>query len=159
MKQQISALMDGEMFEDEAEVLLDQLKRHPQADQDWEIYHLIGDALRQPDCINCCSFSASFHQRLQAEPTLLAPRRQPYDRIKHYAVSVAASVMVLALVAWLATGISSEQAVRMADASLPQVVRPAAYQVDDYVMAHQEVSPSTDVQGVATFIHTVAVRQ
>lgn len=159
MKQQISALMDGEMFEDEAEMLLDRLKRHPQADSDWETYHLIGDVLRQPDHINCCSFSASFHQRLQAEPTILAPRRQTHERIKHYAMSIAASVMAVALVAWLSMQVGGEPVVQMAKVQPPNAVRPAAYQVDDYMMAHQEFSPSADVQGAATYIHFVAARQ
>ena len=30
MKQEISALMDGEMFEDQADAFLDKLKRHPE---------------------------------------------------------------------------------------------------------------------------------
>jgi sigma-E factor negative regulatory protein RseA len=40
--------------------------------RDWENYHLIGDALRQPDHI-CKTFGQSFHERLQAEPTVFAP--------------------------------------------------------------------------------------
>jgi len=159
MKQQISVLMDGEMFEDEAEMLLNRLKRHPEADLDWDVYHLIGDVLRQPDHINCWSFTESFHQRLQAEPTILAPRRQTHERIKHYTMSVAASVMAVALVAWLSMQISGEPVMQMAKVQPPNAVRTAAYQVDDYLMAHQEFSPSADVQGTATYIHTVAARQ
>ena len=81
MRQEISVLMDGEMFEDEAHVLLDKLKRLPETDRDWAAYHLIGDALRQPDHINR-DFMAAFHERLQAEPTILAPRRRQQQRIK-----------------------------------------------------------------------------
>ena len=45
--------MDGELFEDEAEGLLNQIKRDSDAHKDWEIYHLIGDILRQPEHIHC----------------------------------------------------------------------------------------------------------
>lgn len=158
MKQEISALMDGELFEDEAEALLAKLKRQPDASRDWETYHLIGDVLRQPDHIRC-GFTQSFHQRLQAEPTILAPRHHTPQRLRHYALSAAASVMALALVAWLSTQIGGEPAVQMANIQQPNALRPAAYQINDYLMAHQEFSPSADVQGAAAFIHTVAVKQ
>ena len=49
MKQNISTLMDGELSGDEAEMLLGRIKRHPDAQQEWLTYHLIGDAMRQPD--------------------------------------------------------------------------------------------------------------
>ncbi|GAB1232148.1 sigma-E factor negative regulatory protein [Ferrigenium sp. UT5] len=158
MKQEISALMDGELFEDEAEALLDKLKRKPDVDRDWMTYHLIGDVLRQPECIHC-GFTASFHQRLQAEPTVLAPHRQTSQRIRHYAMSAAASVMALALVAWLSMQVGTEPVVQTANVQPPNPIRPAAYQVDDYLMAHQEFSPSADVQGAATYIHTVAEKE
>lgn len=158
MKQEISALMDGELFEDEAEVLLAKLKQQPDAGRDWETYHLIGDVLRQPDYIRC-SFTHSFHQRLQAEPTVFAPRHHTPQRIRHYALSAVASVMALALVAWLSTQIGTEPTVQMANIQQPNALRPAAYQINDYLMAHQEFSPSADVQGAAAFIHTVAVKQ
>ncbi|MFA5371168.1 MAG: sigma-E factor negative regulatory protein [Sideroxydans sp.] len=158
MKQEISALMDGELFEDEAEVLLGKLKRQPDGSRDWATYHLIGDVLRQPEHIRC-GFTESFHRRLQAEPTILAPRQHKPQRVKHYALSAVASVMALALVAWLSMQIGNEPAVQMANIQQKNAVRPAAYQVNDYLMAHQEFSPSADVQGAATFIHTVAAKQ
>ena len=49
MKQNISALMDGELFDDEADALLDKIKRNPDVQTEWDLYHLVGDALRQPD--------------------------------------------------------------------------------------------------------------
>lgn len=157
MKQEISVLMDGEMFEDEADALLDKLKRHPEADKDWAAYHLIGDALRQPDHVTR-DFMAAFHERLQAEPTILAPRRRQQQRIKQYALSAAASVMALALVAWLSMQVGQEPAPQMASVQQQNMVRPVAFHASDYLMAHQEFSPSADVQGAATYIHSVAAR-
>ncbi|MBA3023983.1 MAG: sigma-E factor negative regulatory protein [Gammaproteobacteria bacterium] len=157
MKQEISVLMDGEMFEDEADVFLDKLKRHPETDRDWAEYHLIGDALRQPDHINR-DFMAVFHERLQAEPIILAPRRRQQQRIKQYALSAAASVMALALVAWLSMQVGQEPAPQMASVQQQNMVRPVAFHASDYLMAHQEFSPSADVQGAATYIHSVAAK-
>ncbi|HLP97316.1 MAG TPA: sigma-E factor negative regulatory protein [Sideroxyarcus sp.] len=157
MKQEISALMDGEMFEDQAEVFFDKLKRHPEAQQDWANYHLIGDALRQPDHV-CKSFGKSFHERLEAEPTVFAPQNRTPQRIRNFALSAVASVMALALVAWLSLQVGSEPAPQLAKVQQDNAIRPAAAQADDYLMAHQEFSPSADVHGAASYIHAVAGR-
>jgi sigma-E factor negative regulatory protein RseA len=157
MKQEISALMDGEMFEDQAEAFLDKLKRHPEMQKDWENYHLIGDALRQPDHI-CKSFGNSFHERLQAEPTVIAPYKRTSQRVRNFALSAVASVMALALVAWLSLQVGSEPAPQVAAAQLQQnsAIRPASAQANDYLMAHQEFSPSAEVHVSAPYIHAVA---
>jgi sigma-E factor negative regulatory protein RseA len=158
MKQEISVLMDGEMFEDEAELFFDKLKRQPHASQDWAAYHLIGDALRQPEYIHR-DISPSFHARLQAEPTVLAPHSQSKQRVKHYALSAVASVMALALVAWLSMQVGTERVPQLASVQQnSNAVRPASFQSNDYLMAHQEFSPSAEVQGAASYIHTVAAR-
>ncbi len=157
MKQEISVLMDGEMFEDEAELFFDKLKRNPRATQDWSVYHLIGDALRQPEHIHC-DISPAFRERLQAEPTILAPHTRRPQRVKHYALSAVASVMALALVAWMSMQVASEPAPQLAAVQHNNAVRPAAFQANDYLMAHQEFSPSADVQGAASYIHTVAAK-
>ncbi len=159
MKENISALMDGEMFEDQADVFLDKLKRHPEARQEWERYHLIGDALRQPDHL-CKTFGASFHERLQAEPTVFAPYSRSSQRVRNFALSAVASVMALALVAWLSLQVGSEPAPQIASAQIPMdnAIRPASAQADDYLMAHQEFSPSADVHGAASYIRAVAGR-
>ena len=161
MKHDISALMDGELFEDEADALLGKLKKDPQAQQAWQTYHLIGDALRQPDHISK-DISATFRERLQAEPTVFAPRRRAMQNVRYFALSAAASVMALALVAWLSMQAGTEPAPQIAAVQQPNSVRPASFSstnsVNDYVMAHQEFSPSTDVQGAASYIHTVSDR-
>lgn len=157
MKQEISALMDGEMYEDQADIFFDKLKRHPDTHQDWTTYHLIGDALRQPDHL-CKHFGQSFHERLQAEPTVFAPHNRTSQRVRNFALSAVASVMALALVAWLSLQVGSEPAPQIA--AIPQenvaAVRPASAQNDDYLMAHQEFSPSAEVHGAASYIHAVA---
>jgi sigma-E factor negative regulatory protein RseA len=159
MKQEISALMDGEMFEDQADIFFDRLKRHPEAQQDWECYHLIGDSLRQPDHI-CKSIGKSFHERLQAEPTVFAPHHRTSQRLRNFALSAVASVMALALVAWLSLQVGREPAPQVATLQMQQdnAARPASAQANDYLMAHQEFSPSADVHGAASYIHAVAGR-
>ncbi len=160
MKQHISALMDGELFDEEAEAVFDKLKRNPEGQSEWMLYHLIGDALRQPDHVHA-DISAALRDKLQAEPTVLAPRRRAEQRARWFAVSAAASVMALAVVAWLSAKVappaSSQQ---VAVAAQPGNVHPASMPVkrsmNDYLMAHQEFSPANNVQGAASYIHAVA---
>ncbi len=164
MKQHISTLMDGELFDDEAQALLDQLKRSPDAQQDWQMYHLIGDALRQPDHIHA-DIGAAMRERLQAEPIVFAPRAATRQNVRWFALSAAASVLALTLVAWLSVQVGPASAPQMAAmqqpamaraASLPSTSFPINSGLNDYLMAHQEFSPSTNMHGAVTYIRTVA---
>ncbi|MEI7842844.1 MAG: sigma-E factor negative regulatory protein [Gallionellaceae bacterium] len=159
MKQDISTLMDGELFEDEAELVLNKMKKDKATHAEWETYHLIGDALRQPDHV-CKKFSANFHERLSAEPTVFAPRSRVKKTVRYFALSAAASVMALALVAWLSMQVATEPVSIMASAQPQNEIRAASYSgpngVNDYLLAHHDYSPSTGVHGAASYIHTVA---
>lgn len=158
MKQHISALMDGELFDDEADAVFDKLKRNQDGHGEWQIYHLIGDALRQPDHVHA-DISVALRERLQAEPTVLAPHGRASHRARWFAVSAAASIMALAVVAWLSAKVAPEAAPQLAMQQYGNV-RPASLtarrSVNDYLMAHQEFSPANNVQGAASYIHTVA---
>lgn len=158
MKHEISALMDGELFEDEAEVLFDQVKRDADAHRNWATYHLIGDVLRQPDSIHR-DISARVRERMQNEPTVLAPRsRALTQKVRTVALSAAASLAAVGVVAWMSLQISPEAASQMA--MQQTAVRPVSLQIqtksNEYLMAHQEFSPSTDMNGGASYIRTVS---
>ena len=158
MKQQISALMDGELFDDEAEALFDKLKQKPDAHEEWQTYHLIGDALRQPDHAYP-NIGINMQKRLQAEPTVLAPSGRIRQNARWFALSAAASVLALALVAWMSVQVGPESAPQMA-MQQSTALRPASLaankRLNDYLMAHQEFSPRADVQGTVSYIRTVA---
>jgi sigma-E factor negative regulatory protein RseA len=158
MRTKISVLMDGELFEDEAESLLDHIKRDSDVHQDWEVYHLIGDVLRQPEYIPC-GLSAKVRGRLQDEPTVLAPRgRAVKQKMLTFALSAAASLSAVGVVAWMSLQISPEAAPQMA--MQQSALRPAHMQIqpdsNDYLLAHQEFSPSTDINLSASYIRTVS---
>lgn len=157
MKHEISALMDGELFEDEAEILFGQIKRDPGAHQDWATYHMIGDVLRQPEYVHR-DISAIVRERLQNEPTVLAPRsRALKQKARVFALSAAASLLAVGVVAWMSLQISPEASPQMA--MQQSNIRPVNMQIqpksNDYLMAHQEFSPSNDMNGGASYIRTV----
>lgn len=160
MKQEISALMDGELFEDEAGRLLNRIERGSDVHRDWEIYHLIGDVLRQPDHIHS-DLSAKVRERMQDEPIVLAPLHHSVkQKMRTFALSAAASISAVGVVAWMSLQISPEVAPKMA--MQQNSVRPVNAQIqtkaNDYLMAHQEFSPSTDMNGGASYIRTVSYR-
>lgn len=167
MKQNISTLMDGELCAEEADKLLAKIKCHPQAQQEWLTYHLIGDALRQPDYMPE-HISATFLERLRAEPTVLAPHSQRTAKTGLYAMSAAASIMAMAFLAWLSLPIDSAPLFQQARQS-PEELRTAVLQanadshindsMEDYLLAHHEYSPGTDVRGAPSYIRAVTFKQ
>lgn len=73
--EQISALLDSELEESQADALLGGMDG-AQARQLWREYHLIGDALRSDELVGAhpeSAFLASFSARFVSEPHLLAP--------------------------------------------------------------------------------------
>jgi sigma-E factor negative regulatory protein RseA len=157
MKQEISALMDGELFEDEAETIFDHIKHDPDAHNDWALYHMIGDVLRQPDLIHR-DISARVSERLQNEATVLAPRsRALRQKARVFALSAAASLVGVGIVFWMSMQISPETSPQLAlqQTNMHPVNLQIQPQADDYLMAHQEFSPSNDMNGGASYIRTV----
>ena len=161
MKQNISALMDGELCDEDADNLLGKIRKDPAARQEWENYHLIGDVLRQSD-YPCRKMNATFFDRLQAEPTIFFPRRQHHIKSSIFAVSAVASGMAVVLLAWLEMGIDSDAQYSVQRQQAVSVQTPVQHWnsgVNDYLMAHHEFSPSNDVRGASTYTRVVASKQ
>jgi sigma-E factor negative regulatory protein RseA len=166
----ISALMDGELPEREADREVAQVKADPGLRERWDEFHLIGDVLRREPLLSP-HFGAVLARRLAEEPTVLAPRRvhRP-SRPMAYAMSAAASVSAAALVAWVALAPTAPVGDPMAKSAAPKVAAaddapaPAAQlanvpsdgRMNEYLLAHEGFSPSTALQGVAPYIRTVS---
>lgn len=161
MKQKISALMDGELCDEDADILLTKIKKDPVARQEWARYHLIGDVLRQSD-YPCRKMNATFFERLQAEPTIFFPRRQHNIKASIFAVSAVASGMAVVLLAWLEMGIDTNTPYSVQRQHVVGVQTPVQHWnsgVNDYLLAHHEFSPSNDVRGASTYTRVVARKQ
>ncbi|TFV90312.1 histidine kinase [Oxalobacteraceae bacterium OM1] len=102
-REQISALADGEVSDAELDALLAKL-RHPGAQQDWAVYHRIGDVLRSDDMAFELSpgFSARMSAALDKEPTVLAPAAAkpaaaPFQKSRRWALTGIAAAAVAAV--------------------------------------------------------------
>jgi sigma-E factor negative regulatory protein RseA len=167
MKSEISALMDGELDDKAADAVLAQVKQEDELLANWAMFHAISEALRRSDRGDWHSpdFFPKFRERLANEPTVIAPRQFLRSRSKPvtYALSVAASLAAVALVVWVAGfGESGERALlarKDAPALVGQTGETVSEYVRDYLIAHQEFSPSTAMQGVAPYVRSVSLGQ
>jgi sigma-E factor negative regulatory protein RseA len=161
----ISELMDDELDDLQARQQWQRLKQDGGLVECWHTFHLIGDALRGESGLSQ-DFTRRMASRLAQEPTVLAPRRSPAKRAMTYALSAAASLSAVALVGWVAFSNNPALAPsEVAQAPTPPAATAPAEQLasvpsdgkmNEYLMAHQEFSPSTTLQGVAPYIRSVS---
>ncbi len=100
-KQQLSALLDGELGADEARFLLRRIQAEPELAELWSRYHLIGDSLRHRVCMPVtANLAVRVMRQIDQEQT--STGRQRSSRWVRYGLggSIAASVAVAALV-WM----------------------------------------------------------
>jgi sigma-E factor negative regulatory protein RseA len=161
MKDRISEFMDGELDDRAARPVIDALGSDDEARHAWLAYHLIGDALRDSRPLSA-GFTARVVRALEAEPTVLAPRRlQPQPRTWY---ALAAGVAGFGLVGWLAFAPQQQPALAplaqhkpaaVAQSAKPNFV-PLPSRANDYLLAHQAFSPRVSLQGVAPYVRTVS---
>ena len=152
--EKISELMDGELPARECKRQIERLEHDTQLNNGWDTFHLIRDALRQevelgPD------FTRRVHDCLEREPTVIAPHTRLAHRMVRYTLPIAAGVAGVAVVGWLALSAQAPGGPEQMQAAAPAAVQPAAA-VSDYMLAHQEFSPRTAMQGVASYVRTVS---
>jgi sigma-E factor negative regulatory protein RseA len=160
MKQKLSAMIDDAAEDQECESCVKHLKNDPELRAAWDIYHLIGDALRGH---TAPEIATRVQERLAAEPTVFTPRAiaPPRWRAPRYALSLAASVAAVALVAWMAlplvNGRGESPPPVIAKSSEPALASvPVAQGMGDYLLAHQGFSPARAIGGIAPYIRSVS---
>lgn len=154
----ISELMDGELPRRESKRQISRLEEDPQLSARWDTYHLIRDALREQTEIGT-GFARRMHVRLEQEPAIFAPHMRLGHRFARYTLPLAAGAAGVAVVAWLTlSALPPEGQSQMLATKLTEppasVVSPGV--IADYLVAHQEFSPRTAMQGVASYVRTVA---
>lgn len=160
--EKISTLMDGEAVGHEAHQAMLRLKDNGDARETWAAYHLIGDVMRG-DGLPAFDVSQRVAAAIAQEPTVMAPQRSSRaSKPMTYALSAAASISAIAVVGWMAfpTVAVTNPQVEVARAVVQQEARlvssPSDGQMNEYLLAHQGVSPSTSLHGVAPYIRTIS---
>lgn len=129
MNEKISALIDGELDDASAARVFDQLRKDERLRNEWDLYCLIGDTLRQGElAAQGGAILPKVMTRLERAPEILAPPKR--KKTTNPVWTVAAAVAGVALVAWLADALLMENPVE------PTGVGP---------LARQDVAPETFV--------------
>lgn len=184
MQEKISALMDGELDADDASVVIEQFKNAEELRERWVAYHLISDALGQSE-IKPLDITRRVNARLIAEPTVSivssAMLLHPTPKRRPRAYAAAASIAAAMVGGWIilqttqesdllrqnladnSTSPSTSEATGAAPvATYPAIPAKASVaasesaQINDYLLAHRQFSPSTTMQGAIPFMRTSA---
>ena len=157
MDEQISRFMDGDLDGAEAHAALREIKQSDGI-ATWVCYHVIGDALRRSG-EPTPGFAQRFAARLDAEPTVLAPKARQVHRLP-FMWAAAATVAAVLVVGSVAVSMLDPQPTALAKARETTAVRAAQAAPPpvspDYLLAHQEYSPTTQIQGVGPYLRAVS---
>lgn len=164
MKDQLSALMDGEFDIENAEHLITSAKSGGELKSCWAHYHLIGDILRGETHMSH-DFSHRVMSALENEPTVLlanalqanisegpgASSVKNYQSSKFWSVaaSAAAVMFVGAMVAQQQFNNPDAAAIEMAQLAPVEIAQSVP---TEYLQAHQAAAPN----GVAYYIQTAS---
>jgi sigma-E factor negative regulatory protein RseA len=161
MREQISRLMDGDLEGAEADAAF-RAPKTIEGLESWACYHVIGDALRR-NGVPIAGFAARFAARLDVEPTVLAPKAvfsSPHGSRLPIAWAAAATIAAVLVVGSVAVSVLDPQPMAIAKAREANVVRAAQSRLQplspDYLIAHQEYSPTSQIQGVGPYLRAVA---
>ena len=156
--EEISLLIDGELEPVRADAVVTSLCR-AEGLATWVCYHVIGDAVR--GVASRGLDSRRFIELFAAEPTVLAPpRRSPAPHA--IALALAATVAAVSVVGWVAlttmpTPVAAIASARQAVGVRAADARPAVD--NEYVLVHQEYSPTNAIQGIGPYLRAVAASE
>jgi negative regulator of sigma E activity len=156
--EEISLLIDGELEPVRADAVVTSLCR-AEGLATWVCYHVIGDAVR--GVASRGLDSKRFVELFAAEPTVLAPpRRSPAQHA--IALALAATVAAVSVVGWVAlttmpTPVAAIASARQAVGVRAADARPAVD--NEYVLVHQEYSPTNAIQGIGPYLRAVAASE
>lgn len=146
MKEQLSALMDGELDLDANPHLYTALRKSDEANKCWSTYHLIGDVMRGDIQVQT-GLHTKVMQQLESEPVVLAPRRSLYNLVRvNHVVPMVASIAAVAFVGWIVW--QSQNVAIQSPLPTPSVaqntISPEA--LNNYMLAHHEYAPGNGMQ-------------
>jgi sigma-E factor negative regulatory protein RseA len=167
MKDQLSALMDGEFNIESSEHLITAVKSGGELKNCWAQYHLIGDAMRGEVPMRH-DFSNRVMTALEAEPTIFMPKNQNIPQVQarksgykstrlwSVAASFAAVMFVGVMVLQQQISTPKQPTIEIAQVEAPvEALAPveiAQSVPTEYLQAHQAAAPS----GTAYYIQNAS---
>ena len=149
--------MDGELDSADVADTITQIKETEELRNEWSTYHLIGDALRQPE-MSTVDITLGIRKKLAIEPTVLTPDHPKEKKGKVFAFAVAASMLTaVAAVTWMGGQTMDQPLDHVTDAAVLQtektkstVTVPALAQKEDFKTDKSalQVVAHTDSDGI-----------
>ncbi|MBS0298775.1 MAG: sigma-E factor negative regulatory protein [Proteobacteria bacterium] len=175
MKSKVSALMDGELDQQDVASIIEAIKKDDDLCDEWKAYHLIGDALRQSTRLSM-NISSGVSQKLKTEPTILSPNishtTEKKQTRKVLAFSMAASIVAMVSGWVIMNNLYKPQQMIVADqskrdnnlaaspvpVSSPPLIHNYSHppiEMNDYLFVHREFSPGITMNGQVTNVNSV----
>ncbi|WP_293006919.1 sigma-E factor negative regulatory protein [Nitrosomonas sp.] len=177
MKSKVSALMDGELDQQDVANIIEAIRKNDDLHEEWKTYHLIGDTLRKSSQLSI-NISSSVSQKLISEPTVLSPNvisvTSAIKKQKHkvFSFAVAASVVAMISAGLIMNNLYKPQQITIAEqsnqennlkiapvmVSSPPLIHNYSHppvEINDYLFVHREFSPGITMSGQAGNIHNV----
>jgi len=174
VKSKVSALMDGELDQQDVSVIIEAIKKDNELRDEWKTYHLIGDALRQSSRLSM-NIASGVSQKLKTEPTVLSPNisRTTERKQNHKVLAFSMAASIIAMISgWVIMHnlykpqqiVVAEQSKRDTLTASPIVVSspPLIHnyshppvEMNDYLFVHREFSPGVTMNGQVTNVNNV----
>ncbi|MBA0922541.1 MAG: sigma-E factor negative regulatory protein [Nitrosospira sp.] len=144
MKDRISALMDGELDDEDVVKTISEINEDHALREEWATYHLIGDILRQSATVSN-NVTSNANERLALESNVTALHSSFKRRDNMPIFSIAASMLVGIVIGWVSqpTGLldttpADQIALQASVESTPAVTGiPVSARISDYMTVHQ----------------------
>ncbi len=159
-REEISRLVDGELDEALLDAACGELKQG-EGMATWMVYHVIGETLREGSPGVATGFARKFTERLAAEPIVLARRRR-LEHPMNYVWAAAATLAAIVVTGWVALSVIEPGSAATAIAKASEAAHVRAAQVrgpavpQDYLLAHQEYSPTSQLQALGPTLRPVS---
>lgn len=174
MKSKVSALMDGELDQQDVTNVIEAIRKDNDLQNEWRYYHLIGDTLRKSSRLSM-NISSRVSQKLITEPTVFSPnvtkaiQKQKY---RIFTLAAAASVVAMISAGLIMNNLYRPQQITIAEqsnqennltaapimVSSPPLIHNYSHppvEINDYLFVHREFSPGITMRGQANNIHNV----
>jgi len=161
MKENISALLDGEGNDLERERTLRALSADPALRGAWERYHLASAAIRRElDVVVTPGLADRIHQRLQNEIQNDEHRRPLAPRVLKFTAGLAiaasvATVAILNLPPLASHSVARQATGRSAVADARQTPPAQQSALSPYLVQHGEFTPATGMNGMLSYVRVI----
>jgi negative regulator of sigma E activity len=176
-QEQLSALLDGELGEEEMYRAIEQVAADEHLSRTWQRYHLIGAGLRREETAPNEALCARIVAGLEQEPVVLAPASVPTSAPTRRPVpatgggrwlALAAGLAMVAVVGWWM--IEKQGTTPLSGARTPEIAARApvpdaeiwrgrpemAEQLNALLVRHGEFTPASGMNGLAAYAKFVS---